>query len=74
MCIPKQSTPAPTLPPPLPPPSQASLPAQSEASRAARGRERRRRRATFGPAATLLTGGQGLGEVAEVGAKRLLGE
>lgn len=72
MCMPKPAAPA--LPPPLPPPSQASLPAQSEAARAARGRERRRRRAAFGPSGTLLTGGQGLGEPTAVGAKRLLGE
>ncbi len=71
MCMPKPSAPA--LPPPLPP-TQPALPAQSAAGRAARERERRRRRAAFGPAATLLTGGQGLGGTANSGGKRLLGE
>jgi len=71
MCVPSFSSPPAA---PLPPPTQPALPAQSDSAREARERERRRRRAAFGPAATLLTGGQGLSGQARSAAKTLLGE
>ncbi|GAB5471744.1 MAG: hypothetical protein Kilf2KO_47740 [Rhodospirillales bacterium] len=72
MCISRPS-PTPVAPPP-PPKTQPALPAQSRAAQSARDRERRQRRAAFGPAATLLTGGQGLTRPASRTTKQLLGE
>lgn len=65
--------PAPTLPPAPPAITTKASPDQSPAARDAQDRERRRRRAAFGPASTLLTGGQGVTGAASTTGKTLLG-